>query len=70
MDLLISEGIHSGVLVALMSVGSLYDGVDYDAMGQGYLLRKSDARILAIGNFVACCAEILASKVSAATVHL
>lgn len=67
---LISEGIHSGVLAALTSIGSHYNGVDFDAVGQGYMSRKSDAEILAIGNFTARGAEVLASKVSAATVHL
>ena len=50
-DLLISEGIHSGALAALTSVDSHYDDIDYDAMGQGYLSRKFDVEILAIGNF-------------------
>lgn len=35
-DLLISEGIRSGVLATLMLVGSHYDSVDFDAVGQGY----------------------------------
>lgn len=51
MDLLISEGIHSGVLAALTSVGSHYNDIDYDVVGQGYLSKKSNAKILAIGNF-------------------
>lgn len=69
-DLLISVGVRSGVLAALTSVGSHYDGVDYDAVGQGYSSRKSDAEILAIGNSATRGAEVLVSKVPAATVCL
>jgi hypothetical protein len=32
-DSLIFEGVHQGVLVTLMSVGSHYGGVDFDAIG-------------------------------------
>ena len=35
-DPLVSAGVGSSVLAALTSVGSHYEGVDYDAMGQGY----------------------------------
>ena len=69
-DPLVSTGVRSGVLMALMTVGSHYEGIDYDAMGQGYSSRKSDAEILAIGNSVTRGAEVLASKVPAATVCL
>lgn len=70
MDLLISKGIHSGVLSALMLVSSHYDGMDYDAIGLGYSSRKSDAKIFAIGNSATHGVEVLESKVSAATIHL
>ena len=70
MDPLVSAGVRSGMLVTLTSVGSHYDGMDFDAMGQGYSSRKSDTEILAIGNSAACGAEVLASKVLAATVCL
>lgn len=43
MDLLISEGIRTGMLVALTLVGSDYDGIDFDAEGQGY----SSSKVLA-----------------------
>jgi len=69
-DLLIYEEVHSGVLAALTSVSSHHDGMDFNAMGQGYSSRKSDTEILAIGNSAACGAEVLASKVLAATVCL
>lgn len=69
-DPLISEGVHCGVLIALTSVGSHYDGIDYDAVGQGYASKKSDDEILAIVNSAAHGAEILASKVSAASIRL
>ena len=67
---MVSAGVCSGVLAALTSVGSNYEGIDYDAVGQGYSSRKSDAEILAINNSAAGGAEVLASKVSAATVRL
>ena len=53
-----------------MLVGSYYEGIDYDAMGQGYSSKKSNAEILAIGNSTAHGAEVLTIKVSTATVHL
>ena len=46
------------MLAALMSVGSHYEGIDYDA------------EILAISNFAAHGAEVIASKVPVATVRL
>lgn len=58
------------MLVALMLVGNNYDGVDYDAIGQGYSSNKSNSEILAIGNLAAPGAEVLASKVPATTVYL
>jgi hypothetical protein len=67
--LLISEGICSGVHTALTSIFSHYGGIDYDALGQGYSLGKSDNEILAINNFVARGAEVIVSKVSATTVR-
>ena len=70
MDSLVSIGVCSGMLAALTSVGSHYEGVDYNAVGQGYSSRKSDAKILAIGNSTARGAEVLMSKVPAATVCL
>ena len=70
MDPLVSTGVRSGVLAAMTSVGSHYEGIYYDAMGQGYSLRKSDTEILAIGNSTTRGVEVLASKVPAATVHL
>jgi hypothetical protein len=65
---LVFAGVHSGVFAALTSVGSHYDAVDYDAMGQGYSSRKSDAEILAIGNSAARGAGVLMSKVLATIV--
>jgi len=66
---LISEGIHYGVLAALTSVGSHYDGIDFEAVGQGYALKKSDYDILAISKAVVRGVEALACKVSAAAIH-
>ena len=69
-DPLVSTGVRSGVLMALMTVGSHYEGIDYDAMGQGYSSRKSDAEILAIGYSVARGVGVLTSKVLATIVRL
>jgi hypothetical protein len=66
----VSIGVHSGVLAALASIGSHYDGMDYDAMGQGYSSKKSDDELLAIGNSATRGAEVLASKVPATAVRL
>ena len=65
-----STRVHSGVLAALTLVGSHYGGVDYDAMGQGYLSKKFDDELLAISNSATCAAEVLASKVPDAMVRL
>ena len=70
MDPLISVGVHSGVLMALMLVGSHYEGINYDVVGKGYSSRKSDAEILAIGNSTARGAKVLMSKVPVATICL
>lgn len=69
-DVLISEGVHSSVLIALTSVGSHCDNVDYDAVGQGYSSSKSNIEILAISNSAARGVEVLVSKVPATTIHL
>jgi hypothetical protein len=66
----VSARVRSGVLAALTSVGSHYDGVDYDVVGQGYSSKKSDDEFLAIGNSATHCAEVLVSKVPATTVRL
>jgi hypothetical protein len=58
------------VLVALTLVGSHYKGVDYDAVGQGYSSRKSNAEILAISDAITHGVEVLTSKELAATVCL
>lgn len=68
--LLISKGIHSGVLAALTSICSHYGGIDYNALGQGYSSGMSDNEILAIGNSAARGVEVLVSKVLAAPVRL
>jgi len=65
---LISEGIHYGVLAALTSVGSHYDGIDFEAVGQGYALKKSDYDILAISKATVRGVEALACKVSATAI--
>jgi hypothetical protein len=47
---LIFEGVRCSVHATLMSVSSHYDGVNFDAVGQGYASGKSDNNILAIGS--------------------
>jgi len=66
---LISEGIHYGIDIALTSVDSHYIGVDFDAVGQGYALEKSDSDILAIGSATSRGAEVLAGKMFATCIH-
>ena len=70
LDSLVSARVQSGMLAALTTVGSLNDDVDFDAVGQGYSSRKSDAEIRAIGNSAVHGMEVLASKVSATIVCL
>ena len=67
-DPLISKGIHYGVLTALTLVGSHYDSVDFEAIGQGYVSKKSDDDILDISNAVVHGAETLARMVSVTTI--
>ena len=69
MDSLISEGVRCGIHAALMSVGSHYGGVDFDAFGQGYALGKSESNILSIGNATARGAEVLVSKTSVVSIR-
>ena len=61
-DPLVSTGVHSGMLEALTSIGSHYDGMDYRAVGQGYSSKKSNNELLAIGNSTTHGAKVLASK--------
>ena len=65
-DPLIAEGIHYGKHAALTSVGSHYGGIDFDAVGRGYMSGKSDSDVLAIGSAAAHGAKALASKLLAA----
>ena len=69
-DPLMSARVQSGMLASLTSIGSHYDGMDYDAMGQGYSSKKFDDELLAIGNSATHGAEVLASKVLAVVVCL
>ena len=70
MDSLISEGGNRGAHAALMSVGSHYGDIDFDAIGRGCAPGRFERDILAIGSSAARGAEVLTNKVSAATVHL
>lgn len=69
-DPLIFAGVRSGMLAAFTSVSSHYDGMDFDAVGQGYSSGKSDAEIRAISDSAVRGTEVLASKVSATSVRL
>lgn len=69
MDHLISKGIYYGVLATLTSVGSHNDGIDFEAIGQGYVSNKSDSDILAISNAAVRGAEALARRILAATIY-
>jgi 5,10-methylene-tetrahydrofolate dehydrogenase/methenyl tetrahydrofolate cyclohydrolase len=68
-DSLISEGVHHGVLAVLTSIGSHYDGTDFDVVGRGCVLGRFESDILAIGNATAQGVEVLTSKISAASIH-
>ena len=67
-DPLISKGIRYSVHAALTLVGSHYGGIDFDVVGRGYALGKSNSDILAIGSAAPRGAEVLAGKMSAACI--
>ena len=52
MNSLISKGFHHGALVALMSVGSHYNGVDFEIVGRGHAPGRSGREVLAIESAV------------------
>ena len=68
-DSLIFNGVRCGAHAALTSVGSHYGSVNFDAVGQGYALGKSESDILTIGSAVARGAKVLASKMLVASSH-
>ena len=68
-DSLISKGVCRGAHAALTSVGSYYGDNDFDAVSQGCVSGRSKSDILAIGSFTARGAEVLASKMSTASIH-
>ena len=68
-DSLISKGARRGAHVALVLVGSHYGGVDFEIIGRGRALRRSEGDILAIESAAALSAEALASRVLATSVH-
>jgi hypothetical protein len=47
---------------------SHYIGVNYDAVGQGYMSKRTDDEILATSNSAAGSAKVLVSKVSSANI--
>ena len=69
-DPLISEGIHCDIHAALTLVGSHYGGINFDAVGRGYVPGKSESDVLAIGSGTARGMEVLASKMSATSIRL
>ena len=70
MDSLISEGVHCGAHAILTSVGSHYGDIDFEAVGRGYVSGRSESDVLDIGSATAWSVEILASKMSAASIRL
>ena len=68
-DSLISKGFHRGTLAALTSVGSHYNGVDFDVVGQGHAPRRSEREVLTIKSVAAQGVEALASKMSGVSIH-
>jgi len=65
----ISRGIRCGVHATLTSVSSHYGSINFDAVGRGYALGKSDSDILAIGSAAARGAKVLAGKMSVAYIR-
>ena len=68
MDSLISEGFCCGTLAALTSVDLHYNGVNFEVIGRGYALGRSESEVLAIESAAAQGAEALASKMSGASI--
>jgi len=63
-DSLISEGFCCGTLAALTSVDLHYNGVNFEVIGRGYALGRSESEVLAIESVVAQVVEALVSKMS------
>ena len=70
MDSLISEGVHCGAHAILTSVGSHYGDIDFEAVERGYASGKLESDVLDICSATARSAEILASKMSVASIRL
>ena len=68
-DSLISKGFCHGALAALTLVGSHYNGVDFEDVGPGHALGRSESEVLAIESAIAQGAKALASKMSSASIH-
>ena len=69
MDSLIFERFHCGALAALTWVGSHYNGVDFELIGRGHALGRSESEVLAIKSVAAQGVEALASKMSGVSIH-
>jgi hypothetical protein len=71
-DSLISEGVRCGARAALTLVNSYYGDINFEAIRRGYALGKSEGDVLDISSASATArsVEILASKMSAASIHL
>ena len=63
-DSLISKGFCHGPLVTMTSVGSHYNGVDFEVIGRGHAPGRSESEVLAIESAAAQGAEALVSKMS------
>jgi hypothetical protein len=68
-DSLISKGVHHNTHVTLVLVGSHYDGVDFNVIGQGHALGRPEGDILAIESAAALGTEALVGRVLVASVH-
>lgn len=69
-DSLISKGVRCSAHAALTSISSHYNGVHFDAVGQGYAPGKSESDILAISSVATRDVVVLMSKMSAVSICL
>ena len=69
MDSLIFERFHRGALAALTWVGSHYNGVDFELIGRGHALGRSESEVLAIDSAAIQGVEALLSKMLGASIH-
>ena len=68
-DSLIFEGFHHGALAALTWVGLHYNSVDFEVIGGGHALRRSESEVLTIESAAAQGMNALANKMSGVSIR-